>query len=628
MLQALHKSAGNWIVKIFLVLIAASFAVWGVGDIFRDQTESVVAWVGDKEISRTELSQSFRRELNSLQRALRTHIDSEQARSLGLVDRSLDNLISNKLFVLEANRLGLAASDSHAVQEIRQNNGFKDVTGKFDRFRFDTFLRQLGMGEEQFIALIRDDILRRQLGQTIVTAVSAPNVLVDTLYRYRKESRIVEFAVINNADMKIRGDASEADLAKQYEDNPRFYTAPEYRKLTFLHIAPEDLADEVTVEEDEIRADYEDRQASFVTPERRTVEQIVSNTETDARATYESLSEGTEFAAAAKEKGLSAEDISLGTMIHGDFFDKALADAVFDLEEGQFSTPVQTGLGWHIVRVTGIVAGSTRSFEDVREDLERELILQKAADGIYPLANDLEDLLAGGATLEESANRLEIRIATIDAIDVHGKSPSGEADSQMPAEPEFLSKAFELALGEESILTETSAGTSFIVRVDEITASAVKPFDQVRDQVVEDWGRSERDKAAAAVAERMVKSLDGGEKFSGVAARENVDIQTSDDFERGGSGAAGSFSRELVDAAFALGSGESAAAPNANGNGHIVIRLKGVSMPVVGNDQAGVDTTRQELNDAFSVDIGSQYRSYLEDRFPVEIDQDAVNNLF
>ena len=628
MLQALHKSAGNWIVKIFLVLIAASFAVWGVGDIFRDQTESVVAWVGDKEISRTELSQSFRRELNNLQRALRTHIDSEQARSLGLVDRALDNLVSNELFVLEASRLGLAVSESHAVQEIKQNSAFKDVAGKFDRFRFDTYLRQLGLGEEQFIALLRDDILRQQLSQTLASSVTAPNVLVDTLYRYRKESRVVEFAVVDNAEMKSTSDASEADLTKQYEENPRQYTAPEYRKLTFLHIAPEDLADEVTVDEDEIRAEYDDRRASFVTPERRTVEQIVSNTEAEARATHETLSGGTDFATAAKEKGLSAEDISLGTMVHADFFDKALADAAFELAQGQFSTPVQTGLGWHIVRVTGIVAGATRSFEEVRDDLERELILQKAADGIYPLANDLEDLLAGGATLEEAANRLEIRIATITAIDAYGKSPSGESDSQLPSEPEFLSKASELALGEESILTETSAGTSFIVRVDEITASALKPFDQVREEVVEDWTRSERDRAAAAVAERMVKSLDAGEKFSDVASRENIEFQISDPFERGGSGASDLFSREIVDAAFAISSGESATAPNAAGNGHIVIRLKGVVLPFASNDQAAVDAARRELNEAYAVDIGSQYRSYLGERFPVEIDQDAVSNLF
>lgn len=153
MLQALHKSTGTWIVRIFLVLIAASFAVWGVGDIFRDQSESVVAWVGEEEISRTDLSRSFRRELDGLQRALKTRIDTEQARSLGLVDRALDNLISSKLYELEASRLGLVVGDAQIVEEIQRNEGFKDVTGKFDRFRFDTFLSQLGVSEEEFIAL-------------------------------------------------------------------------------------------------------------------------------------------------------------------------------------------------------------------------------------------------------------------------------------------------------------------------------------------------------------------------------------------------------------------------------------------------------------------------------------------
>ena len=227
-----------------------------------------------------------------------------------------------------------------------------------------------------------------------------------------------------------------------------------------------------------------------------------------------------------------------------------------------------------------------RSYGEVREEVKQDLVLQKATDALYPLANSVEDVIAGGATLEEAADSLEVRIATIAATDARGQSPEGQPVADFPTEPEFLSTAFELAAGEESLLTETRAGTSFIVRVDEITPSEVRPLDQVRQQVVKDWVRATQDKAAAAKAESIADGLNTGEDFSEIASRENLKIETSAPFQRDGSGTDGSFTHDLVEAVFALSSGNAASAPNTENDGHIVARLKGVTRSSGATDRA------------------------------------------
>ncbi len=629
MLQELHKSAGNWIVKIFLIVIALSFVAWGIGDIFRGRSETTaVAWVGDSEISGNTLRRTFQRELDRFEQVLRVRINTEQARSMGLVGQTLDSLVSQALFALEAERLGLGAGDDLVRQEIRAE--FRNDAGNFDRLAYRWYLGEARMSEEQLVEMMRDDVVRRQLGGSLVAALSVPDILLDTLYRHRNEKRVVEFAVIENDAMKDIPEPREGELATFHEANAASYTAPEYRRLTYLHLAPEDLVDEISVAEEEIREEYDARHGSYVTPERRTVEQIVLGSKDEALKARAQLDDGVDFAqVAVAMTGIKADEISLGTVEFDDLFDPAIAKAVFGLEKGTVSAPTESGLGWHLLRVSEILPGRERKFEDVREELERELVMQKAAESLYPLSTVLDDTLSDGATFEEAAQQLGIRIATIAATDQSGRGPDGAEVEDLPTEPEFLEKAFELSEGGETIVVESkSDGTYFAVRVDEVTLPRLKPLDSIRDAVAGAWKELERGKKAAALGHELVERLDRGEKFAAIVGEHDLVMKLSTPFDRNGSGADRQFTQEFVGAVFDLDSGAATTASNPNLSGHVVARLKSVVAADPKDDEAGVAGTRQELVQALAVDIGTQYRTLLSARFPIEVDQEAVDNLF
>src|SRR5271167_3031418 len=119
MLQVIRSKANSFIVKLLFGLLTATFALWGIGDIFRNWgTDTTVAKVGGKEITADQVDQAMRDQLAQLRTALGGNVDMEQAKQLGLVDAALQQIVSGDLIDLEVSRLGLAIGDQAVRQAI------------------------------------------------------------------------------------------------------------------------------------------------------------------------------------------------------------------------------------------------------------------------------------------------------------------------------------------------------------------------------------------------------------------------------------------------------------------------------------------------------------------------------
>lgn len=119
MLNVIRKQAGSWVVKALLMLLVVSFGIWGIGDVFFGGGQNpAVASVGDSEVSSQELSEAFQRAVDGLQRQAGTAIDREQAIRLGLMERTLQDLVTRRLIDLEAQKLGLTVTDDTLRQLI------------------------------------------------------------------------------------------------------------------------------------------------------------------------------------------------------------------------------------------------------------------------------------------------------------------------------------------------------------------------------------------------------------------------------------------------------------------------------------------------------------------------------
>ncbi|MSP81609.1 MAG: hypothetical protein EXQ94_01440 [Alphaproteobacteria bacterium] len=625
MLRALRRSAGTWFVRAFLGLLALAFGVgiWGdPGSLLRSQSGTFLAAVGGVEIDPQTFSREFQRDTNRARSLLGDAFDNDPELKAQVARGTIDRMAMGLQFAQDAERLGLAVSDELLAKAIVDNPSFHDDTGTFSQDIFIGRIANQGFNEQGFVALLRGEILRQQIAGGIAGAAAAPELLLDRLFSFQNEARVAEYAMIAAADMPLAKEPAEGDLKAFHEAHADRYTAPEYRGGVYVLIDPTDLADEVAADENEVLALFEERAAAMSTPERRTVEQILLPDKAGASAAKAKVDAGEDFLAVATSLGQGAA-VSLGVMTRDDFFSPALADAAFGTDLGDPTAPAQSPLGWHVFRVTAIEPARQVTLADVRPAIELELKLSAAADAAYEIANSLEDILAGGATLVEAADQLELAVRPIPAIDRDGVAADGTATT-LP-EITLIDSLFATAEGELSPLRETTAGGFGIVQVGSIVPSAVRPFDSVRGDVDTDWRAAERDRAAADAADAAAIKLAAGAAFAEAVGP--AGIKTTAPFRRDPGPSDAPFPPDLVDNLFAAKVGDVVTAAANDGSGHIVARLARIDAVDTASVQGGIVELRKALNEQIRADILEQYRVILQERYPVEIDATVLDAL-
>ena len=623
MLQALRSTVGSWIVKILFVLLILSFGVWGIGDIFRGRTDTTAAQVGDVKISTVELDNAFRQEVNRLRQMLGGQIDAEQAKALGLVNQTLDQLIQRHLLTLAADDAGLRVGDPLVLGQLREEPAFRNDLGQFDPEQFRRVLAANQLTEDGYVQLLRTEIKRTQLVGAVAAGAQAPGPLVEDLFRRQAERRIADTVLVPNAAMGDVGTPDDATLTAFHQEKAVRFTAPEFRKLTVGKLAVDDIARDITVSEEDLHAAYDARAAEFQTPERRTVDQVLVADEAAARKIESSVAQGQSLEEAASAAG--AEVLTLNSLAREDLLPE-LTEPVFSLQQGGISAPVQSPLGWHVVRVSGIEAGSTQVFEQVRDTVLADVKRDRAMDTVFESANKVEDALAGGATIEDVAQRFGLRLIEVPAIDANGRKPDGGVVEGLPAAQQVAQTAFGLQQGAASTLTETPDGDYFIARVDDITPATLRPLDSIRAEVVAAWQADQRAQRATKTAGEIEERLKAGSTPQDIAASVPGAVAgVTPALTRAGR-ETGGLPPGLVQRLFEMKQGEVATAPTQDGQ--IVVRLKEIQSVDPSTADAQVAQVRQGVQQAIAGDLLAQFTEALRQRYPVSIHQNTIDTMF
>lgn len=623
MLQFIRSKVTSIFVKILFVLLIASFAVWGIGDtIFGNPAGRAAVEVDDDvRVTAVEAASEFDR----ARRRLGVPLSVDQAIQLGLLDQTLQNLTVQSLMVAATNRLGLSASDTQVVGLIRQQ--FRDSLGQFDRTAYQTFLASNGWTEEEFVARARRDLARNQLIGAVATSSekTVPEALVRALHDYREERRVAEAVRIDASALPAPAQPDEETLRSYYETNKQAYETPEYRGISWIEISPQSVAESIEIPEDELRAAFEERGDSYGTRGSRTVDQVLFTEEESARAAYDRIQAGEDFAAVAEDlTGMAAAELDFGRVSRADL-PEGTADGVFAVTEaGGVTEPLESDFGWHLFRIREAEIGAPATFEDVRDDLRRDLALDRAYDTVFERSNALEDELAGGSTLEEAARTLDIPLNQIPFIARDGSQPAGGIVTTVPGEP-FLATAFEIQTGEQSQLDETRDGTFFILRVDGVEPPRIPELDQIRPKVIADWIVEQRLEGAEETADAIVAAVEGGAPLEAAAAERGLLVDRLPAITRRGQGLPTGWPPAVAGALFGLEPGGASAV--SSNDGAAVVTL--VEVIEGGGDMAAPeDRIRQELAGAISSDVVELLLADLEERHDVNVNPAVVRQLF
>lgn len=628
MLRSLRQTTGSWVVKGFLGIVMLSFAVWGVGDILRGGGGQAVAVVGDVSIGAQEFSNAYQREYQRLSNRFGGRLSREDARNLGLIDATLDRLVAQSAIQQAAADLGLTASDAVIAADIRANPAFRNAVGRFDQAIFEQVLANNGFSEASFVAATRRDVARDQLLRALTANARAPDVLLDRLVGYRGERRIAQLLVVPIDSTAALAEPDDAALREFHRQHETDYTAPELRAVTYFTLQPEDVVAEVVVTDDEIAEEYDIRRDEFATPERREVEQLLYEDETQAQDAYERLARGDDFAAVAREtNSLAADAVSLGLITESGLPGEA-REAVFALAPEQVSRPIASGFGWHVFRVVRVEPGSTRSLPEVSEELRDDIALDRAADALFDIANRIEDEFAGGASVVEAANRMNIATRRLAAVDAAGRDADGAEIATLPEIGGFLPAVFETEVGAEPALEESEGGSYFALSVEEVVPPTIRPFHSVRTAVRADWEAAARAEATRGIADAIADEIRSGAAIEGLVGREGARFKTTGPLTRGRPGADEDVSIELLTRLFAIAPGEVAVAATPARDGFVVARLAEIRAV---DDESGAELRRavdSAMRASVAGDLLAAYRTALVDTYGVDVNQAAIDALF
>jgi peptidyl-prolyl cis-trans isomerase D len=627
MLQAIRDKAGSFIVKLLFLLLILSFGVWGIGDIFfQKNTDLTVATVGDRKVQPQEVENAVRQELERFRGLFGSSMDMEQAKALGVVDGVVQQIVGRNLLDLEARRLGLVVSDEAVRDAILNNPAFKNESGAFDRARYNIILANNRLSEGQYEASLRQELGRTNLAMAATGGVAVPPVLSETLYRMRNEKRVADVVSIGLDKAGEIAPPDDAELTAFYDVHVDAFRTPELRSFTALVLRPEDVMDEISVSEDKPRQEYNARQSEFRTDERRQLEQIVVADEAKAKEAGEQIKSGADFAEVAKSvAGAEPDATKLGWMKR-DELPPEIGDVAFGLEQDQVGEPVKSPFGWHILRVTGIEPGKVESFDEVKDRLATEMKREQAVDMVYKVSNEVDDALAGGATLEQAAERFKLKLTVGDGVEPNGKTRNA-APLDSPVAADLVKTAFNTPKGDTSRMTEApqQEGVFYIVRTDDVTPSAVPPLADVRDRAVEMWTQDKKRAAVEAQAKDLAAAVGPEKTLAQVAAEQGLTV-TSPSLLRTGA-PDGSVPGALVSQLFEAKT-IGAVVRTQTATGFVVAQLKSIERPDPAVDPAGVSQVASQVENAVRGDLLGAYDRALRKTFPVTINEDQLQRLF
>lgn len=630
MLRTLRNYDKNLLTKIpfilLFILLIASFALWGISDVFFDNRREVtIAKVGDISIDSEDFLRHYRNQTRQIADLLGPQFNAQRGRDLGFVDMSLSTLVTRALFDNEVQTMGLSISESEVRRAIFTNPDFLDSMGMFNEIDFRRLLRDAGYSEVAFVEDLGQDLRRLQLTDTVKHSLSTPQAMAQPLTLFRQESRVGESVMIDPEKIPKPRDPGDEVLKAWFEKNRSNFVDPEYRSLKYLAITPQHLARDIDIAESDVREMYDMHAEAYVTPERRWLLQMLLEDESTARAAHQALTNGGDFTKIAAEIANQDEkDIDLEWNQRNEMITE-LEDPVFDLTQGAISDPISSPFGWHIVKVVGIEPRSVIAYEEAKDTIHAALALEEAAEATYALSRRVEDVFAAGETLQDAATSIDLPLIDIPRVDDKGKDDQDKMIANLPQPGRFLSHAFSLKKGEESTsLIETDKEGFFAIQVETITPSRPLDFTQARAKVLLSWQEKRKEEQARQQGDDILKALKEGADFADIAQTYDLTLSLTEDFTRS------TFAAQDIPAPLAEGLFD---ADNIGdtlsvkiSEGVIIARLADIR-PADIDSQSLIASVRETIEREVGDDLLQQYAAYLRRHYPVSVDDRTIDDI-
>ncbi|NNM00500.1 MAG: hypothetical protein HKO62_07105 [Gammaproteobacteria bacterium] len=535
MLQVIRERAKGLVAMVIIGFICLTFALWGIQEYLNAGQNPAVAEINGEEVTQVEFQREYYDIRQQAQSLLGASFNPADWETTAARQQVLNAVIEKRVLRQLTERARVRVGDEQLARGIQEIPQFSDPeTGRFSNELYQQFLRNQALSPGMFERRMREDMTLQQLRQGIAASEFVPTADATRVEVLASQERDVGYAVIpgdkHAADIEI----TDADIEAYYQGSPADYEAPESVRLAYLELSVEKLAEEVELDDGAVESYFRTNIASYSREEQRSANHILVQVAEDAdAATADAAREKVLLLKSMAQGGASFADVAMensddiGSRADGGatgFFGRgvmepAFEEAVFALEEpGEISEPVRTRFGWHVIKLDEIRPGGEPTLAEARGEVEEDLRRERAEAMYYDLAEQLTNLAYEFPdTLDVAAQETGL---SVQATDFLTREQIASRFGSRVAAVVFLDEVVNEGLNSEPI--EVDGSSIISVRVEEYKPKALRPLDDVRNDIAATLKLEATRTATREIGEAMLARLRAGEPAAEVVAEQGL----------------------------------------------------------------------------------------------------------
>lgn len=529
MMTKIRSVQDSWAAKSILILTALSFmSLFGVSGYLSSAGKNrPIIRVDDIIVYQDEIRNQYNQELQAAKNLFGDNIDVNDNMKNAILQNIVQKDLVNAILQKTSEDLNVSISNDLVKKIIYSQAEFMDANGNFSLDKLRRLLNASGWTEQRYIDTLRKDIEKQHLVQNPVENINIPAFMNKYLAQLENQKKVFKYIEIRPESLKVDRQISQEELEQYYQDFAAQFEEPETRNVSFIELSVDKLASKVTPSETDIKNYYNENINQFVIPENRNVLQMVFDNQDDADKAFAALNAGGDFYNVAKQFAKQDKAATQLGEVSKDMLIADMSDAVFDLKAGDYTNPIKSELGWHIMKVTNIIPKKETSLAAARNKIIDAIRKEKAYDEAYNAVAEIEDKIGAGATLESIAEEYNARINKVIGLNEEGKSKSAPAShNKLIASTDFIDAAFSYNSGEISQVLEGDNGFT-IVRVDSVTDAHPKELSEVKGEIQKMWAANEKNAIAQEIINDVTHDLENGDEIGDVGRRFELPVKTT-----------------------------------------------------------------------------------------------------
>ena len=531
MLTKIREKSQGALAWVILTLICVPFALWGINNYLDTGKEAAVASVGDRDFYQRDVNKAYEQYSQNLQGL---SIDEQTLKT-----QALQKLIKDEVLLQYVHAEGLVITDEEAREFIKSLPYFQ-VDGKFSDKQYKTLLSSQRISSGEFVSRIKNALTMEQFQHSIVDSSFSTQYDAEAFFKIQNQQRDVDFVAVPLPLQSSIEKPTDEEISTYYQQHLALYQMPEQVAVEYVELILDDIAKKVVVSDDKLKAYYDDQKELFTNPERRKISHIlftVNDKVTDKEALDKVLKTKNDLqtkdfsvlAAEVSDDKLTAKNGGDLGLFNVGVMEKSFEDVASTLKLGEVSNPVRSAFGYHLIKVTELVAGGIKPFDSIKTDVIQAYQKSQAENAFFEAGEKLTEMsFEHPDSLQTVATNLGVAVKKSSLF----TKDKGEG---VAAEDKIRSAAFseEVLQGNNSAPVELGVGRLVVVRLLEHKAATKRELSEVKQNVVSELTKQKAQLQADEKVQKIIEKLRAGSSMQAIAAENNLSIKTEKGLVRG-----------------------------------------------------------------------------------------------